>query len=461
MNLILSTDSYKYTHHLQNPPGTQYKSSYVEARGGDFGYTCFFGLQKLLKDWRENPITDFDIADAKDVVDWHMGKGIFNANGWQYIVDEHGGHLPLIVEAVPEGSCVPHGNVLVQISNTDQMVPWLPAFMETAILRAVWYPSTVATLSREFKKSLLHAWKQTSDAPVESLDFKLHDFGARGVSSSESAMIGGMAHLVNFQGTDTVEALEGARHYYSEEMAGFSIPAAEHSTITAWGQDGEAHFVRNMIYTCGDKSKIIAVVGDSWDIFRFASSVMRELKPAIAKWGGTIVVRPDSGEPTAVLPEILRRLEDVFDTTVNFKGFKVLPDCVRVIWGDGINLVSGVEIMKAVTRAGFSIDNVAFGMGGGLLQQVNRDTCKFAMKTSAMQIGGEWRDVYKDPITDKGKRSKRGRLDLVQDEAGDYETVQRPNGVKHPMSALRTVYKEGRVLHSSSLSTIRDRARLA
>ena len=38
----------------------------------------------------------------------------------------------------------------------------------------------------------------------EGLPFKLHDFGARGVSSLESAMLGGMAHLVNFRGTDTL-----------------------------------------------------------------------------------------------------------------------------------------------------------------------------------------------------------------------------------------------------------------
>jgi nicotinamide phosphoribosyltransferase len=65
---------------------------------------------------------------------------------------------------------------------------------------------------------------KTSDDPAGQLSFKLHDFGARGVSSGESAGLGGMAHLVNFMGTDTMEALLAARRYYGAEMAGFSIP---------------------------------------------------------------------------------------------------------------------------------------------------------------------------------------------------------------------------------------------
>jgi hypothetical protein len=55
----------------------------------------------------------------------------------------------------------------------------------------------------------------------------------------------------------------------------------------------------------------------------------------------------------------------------------------------------------------FSIDNIAFGMGGGLLQKVDRDTLGWAMKCSAARVNGVWRDVWKDPVGG-GKTSKRG-----------------------------------------------------
>ncbi len=226
MNLILDTDSYKFTHHLQNPPGTTRKWSYVEARGGPFERTMFFGLQPWLLNLK--PMTEADIDEAEEVVTKHIGPGVFNRFGWAHIVKEYEGKLPLLIEAMPEGTLAPVSTPQVTVVNTDDRFPWLPAYIETSILRAVWYGSTVATVSYEAKKRIAQCFAETSDHP-ELLPFKLHDFGARGVSSRESAGLGGVAHLVNFQGTDTVEALMYARKYYWCEMAGFSIPAAEHS----------------------------------------------------------------------------------------------------------------------------------------------------------------------------------------------------------------------------------------
>jgi nicotinamide phosphoribosyltransferase len=36
---------------------------------------------------------------------------------------------------------------LAQVVNTDPRMPWLATFIETALLRAIWYPTTVGTLS--------------------------------------------------------------------------------------------------------------------------------------------------------------------------------------------------------------------------------------------------------------------------------------------------------------------------
>lgn len=56
-------------------------------------------------------------------------------------------------------------------------------WLQTMLVQ-MWYPITVATISREFKKILAKHMKATSGS-LEGLDLKLHDFGYRGVSSQE------------------------------------------------------------------------------------------------------------------------------------------------------------------------------------------------------------------------------------------------------------------------------------
>ena len=232
-NIILNTDSYKYSQYVQYPSGTEYIYSYIESRGGKFDETVFFGLQAFIKEYLTEPVTAEMIDEAEDIVVAHGEP--FNREGWEYIVHEHKGILPVRIRAVPEGTVVPTKNVLVDIINTDPKCYWLTSFLETALLRAVWYPSTVATNSREIKKVILDALERTG-TPAD-ISFKLHDFGARGVSSLESAGIGGAAHLVNFMGTDTIEALLFARRYYYTDMAGFSVPASEHSISASHQKD--------------------------------------------------------------------------------------------------------------------------------------------------------------------------------------------------------------------------------
>lgn len=457
-NILLQTDSYKFSHWRQNPPGTEYKNSYIEARGGAFGYTVFFGLQAWLKQLHQ--ITPHDILEAAMLVTDHIGKGVFDGRGFKELsgggYDPHDGNLPLVIEALPEGACVPHGVPLVQVRNTDARFPWLPAFIETALLRAVWYPSTVATVSREIKVVLKRYLDMTSDNGDAVLPFMLHDFGARGASSGESAALGGMAHLVNFKGTDTVEALVAARKFYGEHMAGFSIPASEHSTVTCWGPEGETNFVRHMLQEFGGAGKIIACVGDSYDVFAFARDITAELKDQIIASGGTLVMRPDSGDPVFVISEVMRLLMAKHGAQKNSKGYWVLPQYIRVIQGDGVDANSIDGILARLAEQRISAENIAFGMGGALLQKVNRDTCKFAMKTSAACINGEWRDVYKDPVTDIGKRSKRGIQTVVMRD-GKYAPI--PLGDFGPeMSELKKVWRDGHLLVDHKFSEIRERA---
>jgi nicotinamide phosphoribosyltransferase len=212
-----------------------------------------------------------------------------------------------------------------------------------------------------------------------------------------------------------------------------------------------------MLKQFGGENKLLAVVSDSYDIWNAIDNLWGgELKTQIETMGGTLVVRPDSGEPVEIVPEAIERLIAKFGYTTNTKGYKVLPACVRLIQGDGVCAASIEAIFAEMKKRGLSADNVAFGMGGELLQKVNRDTQKFAMKASAICINGEWRYVYKDPITDQGKRSKKGRLALTKIN-GQFQTIAR-NTINPAAKELVTVFRNGKLVREYDLDQIRNQA---
>jgi nicotinamide phosphoribosyltransferase len=313
----------------------------------------------------------------------------------------------------------------------------------------------VATNSREIKKVILDALIRTG-TPGD-IAFKLHDFGARGVSSLESAGIGGAAHLVNFMGSDTVEALLFARRHYGADMAGFSVPAMEHSTVTSWGRAGEVASYRNMVQKNGKPGGIVSAVSDSYDIYNACKLWGTELKQDILDSGATLVVRPDSGDPATVVLKCLKILDQYFGHTVNEKGYKVLNN-VRVLQGDGITIESIRNILRWAIASGFSADNLVFGQGGALLQIVNRDDQKFAMKASAAFVNGEWIPVYKDPITDPGKQSKKGRLKY--DAYNEVTVSEFDDGYEVVEDYLDVVFTMGKLIREQNFDNIRDRAKI-
>lgn len=456
LNFILDTDSYKVSHYLQYPRGTTNVFSYIESRGGVYPETVFFGLQIYLKEYLQTPITMEDVDEAAAVLAVHGEP--FNREGWEYIVKEHGGLVPVSIKAVAEGLVVPTHNVLVTVESTDPKCAWVVSYLETSILRAVWYGTTVASQSRSIKKVIARYLELSGDP--STIDFKLHDFGARGVSSRESAGIGGAAHLVNFKGTDTLAGIMYAMKYYDTPVPGFSIPAAEHSTITTYGREGEVEAYRRMIQAFSKPGSVYAVVSDSYDIYNAVENLWGGvLRQEVIDAGGLLVIRPDSGDPVKVTLKCVKLLDRKFGSTVNAKGYKVL-NYVRLIQGDGINEATVDAILKAFTDAGYSADNIAFGMGGALLQQVNRDTNKFAMKCSAMEIGGVWHDVYKDPVTDPGKRSKRGRLKLAYTPGIGYQTLNLDEYVKSPYTTypLVEVYRNGVITKTYTFEEVRTLA---
>lgn len=457
-NICTLSDSYKFGHWPMYPPGTTRNHAYLEAReGAKYSETVFVGLQPILKDHFVGPVVTQDkIQDAIQKSTAHFGFPAFNTDMYQHILDNLGGRLPLHIKAVPEGTPVPVGNVLMTVDNTDPRCAPLTNAMET-ILTHVWAPSTVATVSRHLKKLMTHYLDMTSDNP-DAINFMLHDFGMRGVSSVESAGSSGMGHLVNFLGTDTFRACEYIMHYYGGSMPGFSVNATEHSIMTAEGRAGEMKVVKRLLekYPTG----ILSIVIDSYDYRNFIREVATLFGDQIKARDGKVVFRPDSGDPVETTMEVMVELNTAFGCTKNSKGFKTLSPQVGMLWGDGVG-PDGIEsILKALFQHGWDAQNIVFGMGGGLLQKVNRDTQRFAFKSSYQERDGVGYDIFKDPI-DGSKKSKAGRLMLIKTQTG-VKTIRVEDEYQYPecTDMLETVFLNGDLTRDMTFAEVRENAKL-
>lgn len=461
-NIILLTDGYKLSHWRQYPHNTEHVYSYFESRGGNWKVNLFFGLQYFLKRYLCGPVVTADgISEASDFAKTYFGSpNYFNDSAWQYILNKYQGRLPVEIKAVPEGTVLPTKNVLISVENTDPKCFWLTNFLETLLVQT-WYPTTVATQSWHMRQTISR-YLESNGNPAD-IDYKLHDFGFRGVSSVESAGEGGMAHLINFKGTDTLAGIQYAMKYYGfEPDCPASIPASEHSTITSWGQEREGSAYLNMLRIYPDGP--MACVSDSFNIFNACSQLWGEdLRMEVVKRNGKLIIRPDSGDPLYVLPKILSILGDKFGVMNNEKGFKVLNPKIGVIQGDGIDATTLEKILAKLHQEGWSADNIGFGSGGGLLQKLNRDDARFAFKCSSVIVDGEERDVFKSPVTDAGKKSKAGRLSLVKifnsfSGSFTYRTIKQKEKGSVAHDNLVTVFKNGELTKEYDFIDIRRRA---
>jgi nicotinamide phosphoribosyltransferase len=450
-NPCIMTDSYKASHYLQYPPNTNYVYSYIESRGGRWAKTVWFGAQGLIKKHLRTRVTREMVEVAK--LFWAAHGEPFNYDGWMYIVEKYKGRIPLTIKAAPEGMVIPTHNILLSVINNDPNLGWLTSWFETLLLR-VWHATTVSTGSWYCKQMIMEALNVSSDIPEEAILFALHDFGMRGAVDSS---LSGAGHLVHFMGTDNTEGIIGAMAFYDAQMCGLSIPAAEHSSITSWGRENEVEAYRNMLRQFAKPGTMVAVVSDSYDLWNAIDNLWGDkLRQEVIDSGAVVVVRPDSGDPTVVPIQAIQRLDARFGSTVNSKGYRVLKN-VKVIQGDGITPDTIPVILKNLLAAGYSAENLAFGMGGGLhTVGIDRDTQKFAMKCSAALVDGTWIDVFKDPATDPGKRSKKGKLALVKNDAGEFETV--PLEGNEDRDLLVTIYDNGDIVKDWTFEEVRANA---
>lgn len=482
--LIFRTDSYKFSHPFAYPEGIKGMTCYGTARVGPTTNIVFAGMQQLLQSTFQEPITMQDVDAAQAFAIAHFGRPLFHYESWAYVVNAHGGYPPLAIRSLDEGTVVPGGTALYNVTCLDPKVHWMAAAFETVILRGIWYPTTIATDDFDVRVSIYEYYKLTN-ADMSMLPFALHDFGGRGVTCSEQAQIGGAAHLINFKGSDTLEGVLSANHYYDEPMSAFSVYATEHSVECSWGLDaeGERRYVEHQIRTAQKMDlPVSSIVIDGKDTLRCAAVFCDPQVVALVKSRATkIVLRPDSGDMMVLVPQLLDMLAKAYGTTTTACGNYRMLNNVGILWGDGVDHAAIRMLLGHLLAHGWASSVVIFGSGGALLQKVNRDKYKFAQKASAILVETpdqssdnliyngqdhllgdstvlQWVGIAKDPITDPGKKSLEGVITAVYNDWDDKYTN---HDLREPMplnaeDAMKLRWHTGRFYNRTTLAAMRS-----
>lgn len=475
-NLLTKTDVYKMGHCEQYPDKMQYVYSYLMARSGaTIDKSVFFGLQYYLKRYLSLPITDANVDEFMDTRQRILGSNSTDGSTerkMRQLVKL--GHLPLLIKAVPEGTIIPPRNVLLTITNTHPEFYWTVGFVESLLLK-LWYSTTVASVSFQYRALVDRYFQDTVDPTSHFLKpFMVHDFGYRGDSSEESAEISGAAHLLSFTGSDTIPAFGFVKQYYrgsdTLDRGGsimVSVPASEHSVMCAFGRDRELDAYKNMlkIYPAG----LVSIVSDTYDIWNVLTNFAGILKDDILARDGKVVFRPDSGNPEHIIcgdpnadPKspagkgCIKLLDEMFGSTVNGRGYRVLHNNIGLIYGDGMYLQRYAAVLERLKSMGYASSNLVIGIGG-ILRNHGRDTMGFAIKATNVIVDGVDHAILKDPITDPGKKSHTGYMRLERTGPTTYKTRDKLTPEEAEYGILRPVFQDGRVLVDESLDSIRDR----
>lgn len=502
---LLRTDSYKLSHvHLMDQTvggkGIITKLlSNMTARGSrveGVSHTVFFGLQAWLRELEIDFQTNFFDRPEEEVIEEYRDgiDGFVDLNGFDdtHIRKLHAlGYLPLEVKALPEGTLVPMRVPTLTIENTHEDFAWLVNYLETWLSSALWHPTTNATTAHTARRMLdKHAMETTGQ--TESVDFQFHDFSFRGLSNWQSAASLGAAQLTSFKGSDNVVAKAFVKKFYPGEDNGLiaaSVTATEHSIMVLNGREGELETYRRLIKA--NPNGILSLVSDTYDLWNVMTNFFPALKEEIMGRNGTLVIRPDSGNPADIIcgtnpvaqwvssgepselsyvygqPEskgVIELLWEIFGGTINEQGFKVLDPHVGAIYGDSINIQNADEIITRLRDKGFASTNIVFGWGSFLAAGavapgalVTRDTYGHAIKGTWAEVNGTGVNLLKDPITDSGlKKSATGRLAVLNQMNGELVLVEKATPEQEAISALKTVWKDGMFVRTQSFQNIRE-----
>ena len=478
-NPFLLTDYYKVGHVFQYPDNTTLVYSNLTPRNSrleGIKEMVFFGLQYFLKEYLVDYFNDNFFQQPKEKVLAEYKRRIVTSLGahlptYEHIEKLHDlGYLPVEIKALPEGARVPMRVPCITLVNTLPEFYWLTNFLESILSAIIWQPCTSATIAYEYRK-LLNRYAAETGMPEEFVQWQGHDFSFRGMSSLESAVTSGMAHLLSFTGTDTIPAIDALEQYYhadaDRELIGGSVAATEHSVMCSGSKDGELETFNRLITTVYPTG-IVSIVSDTWDLWKVCTEYVAALKEIILQRDGKVVIRPDSGDPVKIIcgdPEgkteaarkgVVELLWDVFGGTITAKGYKLLDSHIGTIYGDSINLQRAEAICEGLKQKGFASQAV-FGIGSFTYQYNTRDTFGMAMKATYVEVAGEGREIFKNPITDDGMKKSATGLLQVKKEGNKYVLHDCVNWAQENDSALQTVFKDGKLVKEFSLQEIRER----
>ncbi len=485
MNPLLLTDGYKTGHHQQYPKGTTLVYSNFTPRSNKYApkgcdKVVSFGQQMIMKQIHEAFQREF-FSKPKEEVCGEMKRELSLYLGTDYDVSHFEalhdlGYLPINVKAIEEGTLVPIKVPVLTIYNTLPEFYWVTNYLETIISNLLWKPMTSATIAHQYRK-VLTKWQEKTDAEKAwFIDWQGHDFSMRGMDSIEATIASGLGHLTSFSGTDSLPAIGGARKFYGEtDFVGGSVNATEHSVMCAGTKDDEIGTFRRLLETY--PTGILSVVSDTWDLWKVCTKHVVTLKDEILARDGKLVIRPDSGDPVHILcgysgkdgdeyvdpttPEgkgVIELLWDVFGGTVNEQGYKVLDSHIGAIYGDSITIDRAEEICKRLEAKGFASTNVVLGIGSFTYQYNTRDTFGFAMKATYVEVNGEGREIFKDPITDDGtKKSATGLLWVDKNTNNEYVLFDKVTWEGEEKGFLQTIYKDGKFYNETTLTEIRKK----
>jgi len=490
MNPLLLTDGYKTSHNKQYPKGTTLVYSNFTPRSNKYApkgcnEVVVFGTQMVMTQLHEAFEKEF-FNKPKDVVCGEMKQELSAYLGSDYDVSHFEalhdlGYLPIHVKSLPEGAKVPIKVPVLTIYNTHPDFFWVTNYLETILSNLLWKPMTSATIAHQYRKVLTSWMEKTDKERAWFIDWQGHDFSMRGMDSVEAVVSSGLGHLTSFLGTDSLPAIHGARKYYgAKDFVAGSVPATEHSVMCAGGKEDEIETFRRLLETY--PTGILSVVSDTWDLWKVCTEHVVTLKEEILARDGKLVIRPDSGNPVDILcgeqviyrdyrdvvensdldlthPKykgVIELLWDVFGGTINEQGYKVLDSHIGAIYGDSITIERADAICKRLEAKGFASTNVVLGIGSFTYQYNTRDTFGFAMKATYVEVNGEGREIFKDPITDDGtKKSATGLLSVIYDDNNEYKLIDKVDWATTNDGALQTIYKDGFQYNVTTLEEIR------
>jgi len=485
MNPLLLTDGYKTGHHQQYPKGTTLVYSNFTPRSNIYApegcdELVSFGQQMIIKQIHEIFQTEF-FSKPKDEVCGEMKRELSLYLGTDYDVTHFEqlhdlGYLPINVKGIEEGTLVPMKVPVLTIYNTLPEFYWVTNYLETIISNLLWKPMTSATIAHTYRK-VLTKWQEKTDTEKGwFVDWQAHDFSMRGLDSVEATIASGLGHLTSFSGTDSLPAIYGARKFYGEEgFVGGSVNATEHSVMCAGSKDDEIGTFRRLLETY--PTGILSVVSDTWDLWKVCTEHVVTLKEEILARDGKLVIRPDSGDPVDILcgkvfplgatltgnqisesKGVIELLWDVFGGTTNEQGYKILDSHIGAIYGDSITLDRAEQIFTRLEAKGFASTNIVLGVGSFTYQYNTRDTFGFAMKATYVEVDGEGREIFKDPITDDGiKKSAKGLLAVYDNYEGGLTLIDKASWETENEGKLKTIYKDGEYFNQTTLTNIKNK----